>query len=174
MTPQEAQYVNEKEELLNGKDGLRSLQYQFNQDFTQDFLIGLEGLDDYREAEKKLKTVEMIRYEENLKKAKEGCEEIFKSDFLSKMKEHIENARLEFKNLNKALDSIYYGEDSYHFKISFEKKKEGRYRMITSENNQEGFNLWTSAFEAEYTEEMAELFAKLMTKDDKGHKIVEE
>lgn len=174
FAPQRAQYLNEKEELLNGKDGLRSLQYQFNQDFTQDFLIGLEGLDDYREAEKKLKTVEMIRYEENLKKAKEDCEEIFKSDFLSKMKENIENARLEFKNLNKALDSIYYGEDSYHFKISFEKKKEGLYRMITSENNQEGFNLWTSAFEAEYKEEMAELFAKLMTKDDKGQKIVEE
>ena len=35
--------------------------------------------------------------------------------------------------------------------------------MITSENNQEGFNLWTSAFEAEYKEEMAELLALDLT-----------
>ena len=46
--------------------------------------------------------------------------------------------------------------------------------MITSENNQEGMNLWTAAFEDEYREEMAELFDKLMTKDDNGQKIVEE
>lgn len=46
--------------------------------------------------------------------------------------------------------------------------------MITSENNQEGINLWTSAFEAEYREEMSDLFDKLMTRDDNGQKIVEE
>ena len=52
--------------------------------------------------------------------------------------------------------------------------KEGLYRMITSENNYEGINLWTSAFEEEYKEEMADLFDKLMAKDDNGQKIVEE
>ena len=46
--------------------------------------------------------------------------------------------------------------------------------MITSENNYEGINLWTSAFEEEYKEEMADLFDKLMAKDDNGQKIVEE
>ena len=129
---------------------------------------------EYREAAVKLKSVEMIRYEEKLRQAKEDCEQIFKSDFLAKMKNLIEDARTEFRNLNKALDSIYYGEDSYHFKIGFDKKKEGLYRMITSENNQEGFHLWTAAFEEQYKEEMAELFDKLMTKDDNGQKIVEE
>ena len=91
------------------------------------------------------------------------------------MKEHIENARLEFRNLNKALDSIYYGDDSYHFVITFDKRKENLYRMITSENNMEGDNnLWTSAFESEYKDEINELFAKLMVRDDNGEKILEE
>ncbi len=174
FAPQRAKYLNEKETLLNGTGGLKDLQYKFNHDFTQDFRIGMEGMSDYREAVQKLKSVEILRYEERLRRAKEDCEEIFKSDFLSKMKEYIEAAKSEFRNLNKALDRIYYGDDSYHFKISFDKKKEGLYRMITSENNQEGLNLWTSAFEAEYREEMAELFDKLMTKDDNGQKIVEE
>ena len=174
FSPQRAQFVNERESLLNGRDGLIPLQYSYNQEFTQDFLVGLEGMSDYRQAYQKLKTVELVRYGEKMKSAKENCEEIFRSDFLSKMKEHIETARNEFKSLNRALDQIYYGDDSYRFKISFDKKKEGLYRMITSENNQEGNNLWSSTFEAEYTEEMSELFDKLMTKDDKGQKIVEE
>ena len=46
--------------------------------------------------------------------------------------------------------------------------------MITSENNQEGNNLWTVAFEAEYKEEISDLFDKLMTKDDGGDRIVAE
>lgn len=171
FAPQRTQFENEKGAL---EMQLINQQSKYNADFTQDFVIGLSGITEYREAAQTLKSVEMIRYEEKLRQAKEDCEQIFRSDFLSKMKELIENARLEFRNLNKALDSIYYGDDSYHFKIGFDKKKEGLYRMITSENNQEGMNLWTSAFEDEYREEMSELFDKLMTKDDNGQKIVEE
>lgn len=171
FAPQKSQFENEKTNLV---DKMKDLQYRYNTDFTQDFVIGLSGMAEYREAAVKLRSVEMIRYEEKLRQAKDDCEQIFKSDFLSKMKELIENAKIEFRNLNKALDSIYYGDDSYHFKIGFDKKKEGLYRMITSENNQDGINLWTATFEEQYKEEMAELFDKLMTKDDNGQKIVEE
>ena len=174
FAPQRVQFINEREELLNGNRGLKTLQMQFNHDFTLDFMTGTEGMTEYREALQKLKSVEIVRYEEKLKSAKDDCEQIFRSDFLSKMKEHIEAARNEFRSLNKALDSIYYGDDSYRFKITFDKNKEGLYKMITSENNQEGMNLWTSAFEAEYREEMSDLFDKLMTRDDHGQKIVEE
>lgn len=174
FAPQRTQLSREKEELVNGKGGLLSLQTHFNQTFALDFVTGLTSISEYRDALQKLRSVEIVRYEEKLKTAKEDCEQIFRSDFLSKMKENIESARNEFRSLNKALDSIYYGDDSYRFKISFDKRKEGLYKMITSENNHEGMNLWTSAFEAEYREEMADLFAKLMTKDDNGQKIVEE
>lgn len=171
FAPQRTQFENEKAALL---DNLKDAQYRYNMNFTQDFVVGLTGMSEYREAAQKLKSIEMIRYEEKLRQAKEDCEQIFRSDFLAKMKDQIENARIEFRSLNKALDSIYYGDDSYHFRLTFDKKKESLYRMITSENNQEGFNLWTAAFEEQYHEEMAELFDKLMTKDDNGQKIVEE
>ena len=170
-TVQQEQLLEEKGRLL---DKLKELQYRYNTDFTEDFRIGLDGMADYRLAIQKLKAIEMIRHEEKLRLVKEDCEQIFRSDFLSKMKELIENARTEFRNLNKALDHIYYGDDSYHFKLTFDKKKESLYRMIMSENNQQGMNLWTAAFEEEYKEEMAELFGKLMTKDDNGQKVIEE
>ena len=171
FAPQRTQFENEKASLTGQ---LMQSQSRFNMDFTQDFVIGLAGISEYREYARKLQSVEIIRYEEKLRKAKEDCEQIFRSDFLSKMKELIENAKMEFRNLNKALDSIYYGDDSYHFKITFDKKKEGLYRMITAKTNMEGINLWTAAFEEQYKEEMSDLFDKLMTKDDKGQKIVEE
>lgn len=174
FSPRGQQLLHEKERLLNGGDGLYGLQMRFNQEFAADFVTGLTGISDYREALQKLKSVEIVRYEEKLMSAKEDCEQIFRSDFLSKMKENIESAKNEFRSLNKALASIYYGDDSYRFTIGFDKRKEGLYKMITSESNQEGINLWTSAFEQEYREEMSDLFEKLMTKDDNGQKIVEE
>lgn len=174
FAPKKTQFQNEREEILNGKGGLRDLQENFNHTFDQDFLRGVEGIRDYIDARSKLESVEMVRFEEQLRKAQEECEMIFKSDFLSRMKENIENARNEFRNLNKSLNGIYYGEDSYHFVLTSDKKKESLYRMITSENNQEGYNLWTASFEEEYKEEMKELFDKLMTKDDKGDKVIAE
>lgn len=174
FAPQKTQFLNEKEELLNGAGGLRDLQESFNHTFDQDFLRGMEGIRDYIDAKSKLEAVEIVRFEEQLRKAQEECETIFKSDFLSRMKENIENARNEFKNLNKALNDIYYGEDSYHFVLSCDKQKESLYKMITADNNIEGYNLWTASFEEEYKEEMRELFDKLMTKDDKGDKVIAE
>jgi energy-coupling factor transporter ATP-binding protein EcfA2 len=174
FAPQKTQFLNEKEELLNGAGGLRDLQESFNHTFDQDFLRGMEGIRDYIDAKSKLESVELVRFQEQLRKAQEECETIFKSDFLSRMKENIENARNEFKNLNKALSDIYYGDDSYRFVLSFDKQKESLYKMITSENNIEGYNLWTASFEEEYKEEMKELFDKLMTKDDKGDKVIDE
>ncbi len=171
FTPQKSQFQNERIQLT---DSLKAQQYTFNYDYSCDFTSGTEGIDEYISAAQKLRTVELVKYEEKLKTAKKECEEIFRSDFLSKMKEHIEAARNEFRNLNKALDNIYYGDDSYHFKITFDRQKEGLYKMITSENNQEGNNLWTAAFEAEYREEISDLFDKLMTRDDKGDRIVAE
>lgn len=174
FTPQKVQLLNAKDELLNGNGGLTEQQDRFNHKFEQDFLRGMTGIREYIDAKAQLEAVELIRFEEQLKKAKEDCEEVFKSDFLAKMRNYIENARNEFRSLNKALQDIYYGDDSYHFLITFDKKKESLYRMITSENNHEGLSLWTQAFEAEYKEEMAELFAKLVTKDDKGQNVIEE
>ena len=175
FTPQKTQFENEKDTLLNGDKGIKSLQMRFNNEFTQDFIVGTRGISEYRQAYDKIKKVEIIRYKELLVKAKEDCEQIFRSDFLSKMKEHIENAKTEFRNLNKALDSIYYGDDSYHFNITYDKRKENLYRMITSEYNMEGDNnLWTSAFESEYKDEIDDLFAKLMVHDDKGERVLDE
>jgi len=177
FSPRKSQLLNEKNSLIEGsekREGLFQLQNQYNNLATQDFVLGLDRMDEYYEAKQKLEAVELVKYEDKLKKAREDCEQVFKSDFLSKMKENIESARKEFRNLNKALRNIYYGDDSYIFQITYDKKKESLYRMITAENNHEGYNLWSQAFEMEYKEEMEDLFLKLTTHDDSGKSVIEE
>ena len=177
FSPQKSQLLNEKNNLIQGSEksaGLLQLQTQYNHLAIQDFALGVAAINEYYVAKQKLEAVELVKYEDKLKKAKEDCEQVFKSDFLSRMKENIESAKAEFRNLNKALENIYYGDDSYIFKITHDKKKESLYRMITAENNQEGYNLWTQSFEMEYKEEMEDLFLKLTSQDDSGKSVIEE
>ena len=59
--PRGQQLLNERERLLNGAEGLYGLQMRFNQEFAADFVTGLTGIPDYREALQKLKSVEIVR-----------------------------------------------------------------------------------------------------------------
>jgi len=153
---------------------LIKLQLNYCSAYDTDLGDGVEQMPDYVEEHHKLVSADLIKYESDLQKAKENCQLEFRESFLARLKENIENAELEFKNLNKALKGIYYGEDSYTFKLTFNKQKESIYRMITSRNNEAGFNLWSQSFEAEYREEMEDLFAKLTAYDDQGEAVLKE
>lgn len=164
--------------LENKKNDLRTdlikLQSSFCSKYDCDLGTGTEQMGEYLKEHHKLVASDIIKYEEDLKKAKENCQLEFKESFLARLKENIENARLEFKYLNSALKDIYYGEDSYRFEITYNKSKESIYKMITSNDNMGGFTLWANSFEEEYKEEMEDLFAKLTAYDDKGEKVLAE
>ena len=153
---------------------LIKLQMIYCSKYDCDLGSGYEQIDEYINENHKLVSSDIIKYEEDLNRAKENCELEFRESFLARLKENIENAKLEFRNLNLALKGIYYGEDSYKFEITHNKKKESIYQMITSKNNEAGFNLWSNAFDVEYKEEMEDLFAKLTAYDDKGEKVLAE
>lgn len=164
--------------LENKKDDfckdIYKLQTNYCSKYDCDLGLSYEQIDEYIKENHKLVSSDIIKYEEDLKKAKENCELEFRESFLARLKENIENAKLEFKNLNSALKDIYYGEDSYKFELTYDKKKESIYQMITSKNNEAGFNLWSNSFDDEYKEEMEDLFAKLTAYDDKGEKVLAE
>ena len=153
---------------------LIQLQSNYCSKYNCDLGSGHTQIHEYIQENHKLVSSDIIKYEEDLNKAKENCELEFRESFLARLKENIENAHLEFKNLNGALKDIYYGDDSYKFEITHNKKKESIYKMITSKNNEEGFNLWSSSFDDEYKEEMEDLFGKLTAYDDQGEKVLTE
>jgi|LAHS01.1.fsa_nt_gb uncharacterized protein YPO0396 len=164
--------------LINKKNDLNieliNLQNKYCNNYKCDLGSGYEQIKEYVNEHHKLISSDIIKYEEDLKKAKENCELEFRESFLARLKENIENAKQEFKNLNNALKGIYYGEDSYKFEITYDKKKESIYKMITSKNNFEGYNLFSDSFNEEYKIEIEDLFAKLTAYDDQGEKVLEE
>lgn len=171
FSPMKVGLQNKKDELVKA---LIKLQLNYCKKNDSDLGSGNEEIQEYINEYHKLVASDIIKYEEDLKKAKENCHLEFRESFLARLKENIENAKLEFKNLNAALKDIYYGEDTYKFELTSNKKKESIYQMITSNKNESGFNLLSQSFEDEYKEEMEDLFSKLTAYDDKGEKVLSE
>lgn len=128
----------------------------------------------YSEEYSTLAKHDLITYEEKLRTIKENCETEFRESFLAKMRENIENALSLFKELNKTLKPIYYGNDSYRFDYSADKRKKRLYDMIMSQFNLGGFNLFSTQFDEEYHNEMNELFSKLTASDENGDDVLRE
>ena len=141
-------------------------QSDYDSKFIRDFKIGVENIAEYRDVFKKIDGVEIVKYEEKIRQAKADSEEIFRNEFLSKMKEAIESSQYEFNNLRKALKNLSYGEDSYDFKISPNKEKQSLYKMIMSEDNQGTDSLFSGSFEEKYKDEIEDLFSKLQVKEN--------
>ena len=98
----------------------------------------------------------------------------FRESFLCKMREKIENAKKMFASLNKKMDGIYYGNDSYHFKVEGNKNKLALYKMITSDLNADVDSLFTSTLDEDYHDEMEELFDKIKVSNDAEMNVARE
>ena len=158
-------------QLTTQKQSLIELQVKYK---DGEFGSGEQMIFAYAQEYQTLSNHTLIENEENLIKAKEDCELEFRENFLARMRENIESAQDIFKNLNKALKNIYYGNDSYKFHCSAHRMKQGLYEMITSEVNVGGFTLFSKEFEEKYHSEMEELFSKLSESDEHGEKILSE
>ena len=135
---------------------------------------GVEVMQSYADEYLTLSKHNLVDYEDRLAKAKDECELEFRENFLACMRENIESAQSAFKDLNKALKNIYYGNDSYKFHCTANKMKAGLYEMITSDVNVGGFTLFSSEFEEKYHSEMEDLFMKLSESDASGDAILRE
>jgi uncharacterized protein YPO0396 len=155
-------------------DVLKDQQREYCSLYDCDFGTGREAMEEFVREHHKQVSSEIVKYEDQLAKAKDDCELEFKESFLARLKENIESARLEFRQLNKALIGIYYGEDSYKFEITNNKKKEKLYQMIMSDQNTGGSQMFRYSFENQYSDEISDLFEKLTAYDDMGDRVIME
>ena len=173
---QKAVYDNSAARLINGEKnfiGLYQMQSNYNSAFSKDFNTGLEGFEQFKTQFDKLDKVEIVRREETIRVSREKCEDIFRNEFLAKMKESIESARYEFDNLKKALKDINYGEDTYRFILTPNSQKRNLYNMITSEDNMGSANLFAGNFENQYKDEIEELFTRIRAGDSSDKAVRE-
>ena len=135
QTNYQRQLENARDSFVNNQ--LIPVQRQFNQEYSCDMLVGIDGMELYRAQHDQLVQIDLERYFASLQKAKERCRERFRRDILYRMKDDIQNARRQFRELSRIMQALRYGEEMYQFQVRESQDPDnGRlYSLIMSEQN---------------------------------------
>lgn len=98
-------------------------------------------------------------YLSRIEDTKQKAMEEFQEDFLSKLSDNIRSVKARIDELNLAISSASFGEDTYRFLVQPKKDYERFYKMIMDEMLMSGYALMTNQFNEKYREEIGELFA---------------
>jgi uncharacterized protein YPO0396 len=96
------------------------------------YLLGMEPSEN-AEAEtllKRLETSELPQYREKIAKAYQDAEKEFKDHFISRLNEHIEEARESFNEINDILRTLHFGRDKYWFHLEELSERKGQIEVI--------------------------------------------
>ncbi|MDR2662963.1 MAG: hypothetical protein LBC31_08210 [Treponema sp.] len=126
------------EATLKGfKTRTESLKKEYNKlvaAYEQEFhyLLGMDPGEN-TEAEtllKRLETSELPEYREKIARAYADAEKEFKEHFISRLNEHIEEARESFKEINEILRTLHFGRDQYWFHLEELNERKGQIEVI--------------------------------------------
>lgn len=113
----------------------------------------------------RLKRTDIIKYELKAKQAQESSESLFRDDFISKLSEHIKEAKHEIDEINKNLAKHPFGSSNevYRFVCQPSKEEEMRkyYKIITSGKLMDAKDLFSEVLSEEENSIMNELFNKI-------------
>ena len=93
-------------------------EYTYKYDNGQ-LIADIKNLDDFLDVLHRIKGRNIIEYEDKAGLALKACEKSFKEDFLSKLREKIQNAQNGFRILNNALASKPFGSDKEIYKFTY-------------------------------------------------------
>ena len=115
------------------------LQQKYTATYTCDYATGLEGANRYMQEYLTLQNIELERHKNELAKAQIRCKDRFRKEVLFRMKDDILRARQQFKQINRVMENLEYGEESYRFGIDKSKDKELGlfYDIIMDKDNQQ-------------------------------------
>lgn len=129
----------------------------------------IEEIGKRQDAYEDLVHIELERSLENLRRAQIRCKERFRKEILFRMKDDIKNARIQFRDLDRVMSELTYGEEKYHFVINDPRDKElaAFNQIIMDKNNvqiMDEDSLFTQAAmnEPAYEAQVDELMAKIM------------
>ncbi len=134
-----------------------------------------EGYPEFESEYIKLKSSELLSYEEKVESARKAAEDEFREQFLAKLQENMKNAQSEFKELNKALKNITFSNERYEFLFMPSKRYRHYYEMIMDDFNAvQGVSLFSGMFHENHKEVIDELFERLALDNDNNAKALDE
>lgn len=135
----------------------------------------MEGYPFFAEVHQRLRTSELLSYEEKVQSARQAAEEEFREQFLSKLQENMKQAQSEFKELNKALKDIIFSNEKYEFLYLPSKRYRQYYEMIMDDfNAMQGESIFSGLFHENHKEVIDELFEKLALDNENSAQALDE
>ena len=148
-------------------------QYKVEHDFGAP--ATMEGFTEFAIVYDRLRTSEILEYEEKVQSARMAAEEEFREQFLAKLQENMKQAQSEFKALNQALKDISFSNEKYEFLYMPSKKNRNYYEMIMDDFNVvQGNSIFSGVFHETHKEVIEELFERLAINNDNNEKVLEE
>ena len=138
-------------------------------------------MEQYRAQHESLVRIDLERYAARLEQAQRDCKDRFRKDILFRMKDDIFNARRQFRELNKVMEQLTYGEEVYRFELepSRDPQLAAFYQVIVDKGNQQMTdtdsldNLAATAAPV-YERQVDELMEKIMADVDENTRARQE
>ena len=160
---------------------LEPAQRDYNEHYVCDYPLGLAGVEQYRAQHESLVRIDLERYATRLEQAQRDCKDRFRKDILFRMKDDIFNARRQFRELNKVMEQLTYGEEVYRFELepSRDPQLAAFYQVIVDKGNQQmtdGDSLDNLAATADpvYERQVDALMEKIMADVDENTRARQE
>lgn len=135
----------------------------------------LEGFPEFAAVYDRLRTSELLDYEEKVESARQAAEDEFREQFLAKLQENMKQAQAEFKELNKALKDIVFSSEQYEFLYMPSKRHRNYYEMIMDDFNVvQGESIFSGIFHETHKEVIDELFDRLAINNENNIKTLDE
>lgn len=135
----------------------------------------MAGYPEFAAVYDRLKTSELLEYEEKVQSARMAAEEEFREQFLAKLQENMKQAQGEFKELNRALKDIVFSNERYEFLFMPSRKFRSYYEMIMDDFNVvQGESIFSGVFHENHKEVIEELFERLAVNNESSTKTLDE
>ena len=160
---------------------LEPAQKEYNERYVCDYPLGLAGVEQYRAQHESLVRIDLERYAARLEQAQRDCKDRFRKDILFRMKDDIFNARRQFRELNKVMEQLTYGEEVYRFELepSRDPQLAAFYQVIVDKGNQQmtdtdSLDNLAATADPVYERQVDELMEKIMADVDESTRARQE
>lgn len=154
---------------------LEPAQQQYNQRYACSFALGLDALAQYRTQYDSLVRIDLERYAARLEQAQRDCRDRFRKDILFRMKDDISSARRQFRELNRVMEQLCYGEEVYRFELgpSRDPQLAAFYQVIVDKGNrqmtpEDSLDNLAATADPLYERQVDALMEKIMTDVDEN------
>ena len=148
---------------------------QYKSEYNFGAPASMKGYPEFAAVYDRLRTSELLDYEEKVEAAKQAAEEEFREQFLAKLQENMKQAQGEFKELNRALKDIAFSSEQYEFLHMPSKKYRSYYEMLMDDFNVvQGESIFSGIFHENHREVIDELFERLAIQNDNNSKTLDE